>query len=87
MDLVVRGHTDDTEAGKNGQYTKFELSALRAAECVQYIIEKGQIASTRVKAASYADSQPIAPNTSEENRAINRRVEFLYHSPEMANLY
>lgn len=87
VDLVVRGHTDDQEAGKNGGLSKFELSALRSAACVRYIVEKGQIPATRVKAAAYADSQPIAPNTSEENRAINRRVEFLYHSQEMANLY
>jgi len=87
VDLVVRGHTDDTETGNNGALSKFELSALRAAVCVRYIVEKGGIPSTRVKAAAYADSQPIAPNTSEENRAINRRVEFLYHSQDMANLY
>jgi chemotaxis protein MotB len=86
VDLVVRGHTDDLEAGSNG-LSKFELSALRAAACVRYIVEKGGIPATRVKAAAYADSQPIAPNTSDQNRAINRRVEFLYHSQEMANLY
>ncbi|WP_243366534.1 OmpA/MotB family protein [Fundidesulfovibrio soli] len=85
VDLVVRGHTDDAESG-NGM-SKFELSAMRAASCVRYIVEKGGIPSTRVKAAAYADSQPIAPNTSDQNRSINRRVEFLYHSPEMANLY
>lgn len=86
VDLVVRGHTDDIEAGTGGQ-SKFELSALRAAACVRYIVEKGGIESTRVRAAAYADSQPIAPNTTEQNRAINRRVEFLYHSQEMSNLY
>jgi chemotaxis protein MotB len=87
VDLVVRGHTDDLEAGNNGGLGKFELSALRAAVCARYIVEKGGISATRVKAAGYADSQPIAPNTSDENRAINRRVEFLYHSQDMANLY
>lgn len=87
VDLVVRGHTDDIEAGNNASMSKFELSALRAAVCVRYLVEKGGIEATRVKAAAYADSQPIAPNTSDENRAINRRVEFLYHSPEMANIY
>lgn len=87
VDLVVRGHTDDVEAGNGGNMSKFELSAMRAASCVRYIVEKGGIPSTRVKAAAYADSNPIAPNTSDQNRAINRRVEFLYHSQEMANLY
>jgi len=87
VDLVVRGHTDDIEAGKNGGFSKFELSALRAATCVRYIVEKGNIESTRVKAAAFGDSQPMVPNTTEENRSINRRVEFLYHSADMANIY
>jgi chemotaxis protein MotB len=86
VDLVVRGHTDDIETGSGG-LSRFELAALRSATCVRYIVEKGGIPTTRVKAAAYADSQPITPNTSDRNRAINRRVEFLYHSPEMANLY
>ena len=85
INLVVRGHTDDAEMAGSQFPSKWELSATRAAAAVRYIIEKGGIASTRVRAVGYADSVPLVPNTSDQNRAVNRRVEFFYHSPDMAN--
>lgn len=84
VSLVIRGHTDDSENG-NGLYpSKWELSAARAAAALRYILAKGggAIAPTRLRAAGYADSRPLVPVMSEENRAVNRRVEFYYHSPE-----
>jgi len=84
VDLVIRGHTDDTETG-NGLYpSKWELSAARAAAALRYVLAKGDgaIAATRLRAAGYADSRPLVPAINDENRTINRRVEFYYHSPE-----
>ncbi|HWR04125.1 MAG TPA: flagellar motor protein MotB [Humidesulfovibrio sp.] len=84
VNLVIRGHTDDTENG-NGLYpSKWELSAARAAASLRYVLAKGNgaIAATRLRAAGYADSRPLVPAMNEENRAVNRRVEFYYHSPE-----
>lgn len=84
VSLVIRGHTDDSETG-NGLYpSKWELSAARAAASLRYVLAKGggAIAATRLRAAGYADSRPLVPVMNEENRAVNRRVEFYYHSPE-----
>jgi chemotaxis protein MotB len=85
VDLVIRGNTDDAETG-NGLYpSKWELSAARAAAALRYILAKGdgKIAATRLRAVGYADSRPLVPAINDENRAINRRVEFYYHSPEV----
>jgi len=84
--LIVRGHTDDTEAKSSPNFSKFELAALRAATAARYIVEKGGIASQNVTSVGYADSKPLVPNTSDQNRAINRRVEFLYQSTDMATI-
>ena len=84
VNLVIRGHTDDTETG-NGLYpSKWELSAARAAAALRYVLAKGNgaIAATRLRAAGYADSRPLVPDINAENRAVNRRVEFYYHSPD-----
>ncbi|MBU1040204.1 MAG: flagellar motor protein MotB [Proteobacteria bacterium] len=84
VDLVIRGHTDDTETG-NGLYpSKWELSAARAAASLRYILAKGNgaIAATRMRAAGYADSRPLVPVFDDASRTANRRVEFYYHSPE-----
>jgi len=85
MNLAVRGHTDDEETGGSVYPSKWELSAARAAAAARYIIESAGISSTRVKAVGYADSNPLVPNTTAENKAVNRRVEFYYYSPDMQN--
>lgn len=86
MDLAVRGHTDDEETGGSLYPSKWELSAARAAAAARYIIESAGISATRVKAVGYADSNPLVPNTNAENRALNRRVEFYYYSPDVPNV-
>jgi chemotaxis protein MotB len=36
-----------------------------------------------MKAVGYADSQPLLPNNTDENRAINSRMEFYFHAPSV----
>ena len=82
INLTVRGHADDGEAG--GPYpSKWELSAARAAAAARYLAEKADIPTTRLRAVGLADSQPLVPPTSPENIARNRRIEFFYSSPDM----
>ncbi|MDQ7032665.1 MAG: OmpA family protein [Desulfonauticus sp.] len=83
FDLVVRGHTDDRPVHSKKFPSNWELSAARAAAAARYIIEKGGINPARVKAVGYADTRPLVPNTSEANRALNRRVEFYFKRPEV----
>ncbi|WP_320006448.1 OmpA family protein [Maridesulfovibrio sp.] len=81
FNLVVRGHTDDRATKNNIYSSNWELSAARAASCLRYILEKSGVSSKRVKAVGYAGTKPLVPNTSNRNRAINRRVEFYYQPP------
>lgn len=82
LNLTVRGHADDAEAG--GAYpSKWELSAARAAAAVRYLAEKAQIPTTRLRAVGLADSQPLVPPTTPDNIARNRRIEFFYSSPDL----
>jgi len=72
-DLIIEisAHTDDigTEQYNN------KLSERRADSVVKYLTEKG-ISLERLVAKGYGESTPVVPNTSEENRAQNRRVQF-----------
>lgn len=70
--LSVEGHTDAQGASNYNQ----ELSAARAAAVRQALIDKG-IASGRLKAVGFGESQPLADNNSDAGRAKNRRVEFV----------
>lgn len=69
--IEIGGHTDD----KGTSTYNLELSKERAAAVVTYLIGKG-VDAARLKAIGYGESKPLVKNSSEENRAINRRVEF-----------
>jgi len=79
--MVVRGHTDNSETRSKKFPTNWELSSARAASALRYIIEQGGIESKRLKAVGYADTQPLVKNDTPENRKKNRRLEFFYHKP------
>lgn len=51
------------------------LSEKRALAVKNYLVEKGA-SPKQLQTQGYGESSPVAPNTSEETRALNRRVEF-----------
>jgi OOP family OmpA-OmpF porin len=53
------------------------LSRKRAEAVKKYWINKG-VPSSKIKAVGKGITNPIAPNTTEEGREKNRRVEFIY---------
>ncbi|KAE9629235.1 hypothetical protein FEE96_12830 [Parasedimentitalea maritima] len=73
-DLVIEigGHTDSL--GKASQNVR--LSERRADAVSEYLHEKG-IPETRMKVTGYGETQPLVPNNTAQNRAKNRRIEFL----------
>ncbi len=83
VDLKVMGHTDDTPVEKGSLYpSNWELSAARAGAVVRYILSHSKaIKPTRLQAIGLADTRPLVPNISPENRAKNRRVEFYFYRP------
>jgi len=75
--VQVEGHTDSTPINTVQFPSNWELSTGRAAEIVHYMIEVGGIAPERMSAAGYAFYHPVAPNTTSEGRARNRRVDII----------
>jgi OmpA-OmpF porin, OOP family len=69
--LKVEGHTDDrgTPAGNKA------LSAARAASVAKWLVDHG-IAKERLTSEGFGQERPLEPNTTEEARSKNRRVEF-----------
>ena len=70
----VEGHTDSVGGHRYNQ----GLSQRRAQSVVDYLTHKG-VAASRIHAAGYGESRPVASNTSEDGRAKNRRIEFKVH--------
>ncbi len=68
--IEIGGHTDNTGSAA----TNTRLSQARAAAVMAYLASKG-VAPDRMVAKGYGPSQPVAPNTTVDGRALNRRVE------------
>lgn len=75
MTIEIRGHTDDV----GNDQTNFALSADRAFEVLKYLSSKG-VPGKRMTAKGFGETKPVAPNTTEEGRAMNRRTEFMIKS-------
>jgi outer membrane protein OmpA-like peptidoglycan-associated protein len=70
--IEIGGHTDNSGDRK----FNITLSENRAKAVNDYLIKYGQIDADRLSYKGYADSRPIVPNDSPENKARNRRTEF-----------
>lgn len=67
--IEIAGHTDNVGSPAANQ----ALSQRRAEACRAYLISKG-VDGTRLRAAGYGDTQPIASNKTAEGRQKNRRI-------------
>jgi chemotaxis protein MotB len=75
--IIIEGHTDDQILAGSNIESNWELASLRATSVVRYLIKYHDIEPSRLAAISYADQKPLVANTSDENRAKNRRIEIL----------
>lgn len=70
--LEIAGHTDsDGDSAAN-----LALSTRRAQSVVDYLIKAG-LPKERVIATGYGNAKPVAPNDTDENKAKNRRIDFV----------
>ena len=77
MYIELSAHTDDV----GSEQYNLRLSQQRGESARKYLIRKG-VAAKRIIAKGYGKSKPLVPNDSDENRAINRRVEFTINEIE-----
>jgi chemotaxis protein MotB len=82
--INIKGHTDNIPISTRAFPSNWELSAIRATTVLKYLVLKG-IKPQRLTATGYGDIIPLAPNTTDENKARNRRVEFVLEKNETNN--
>lgn len=68
--VEIRGHTDS----QGSHELNMRLSERRAMAVVDYLISKG-VKPAQLKAVGLGPDQPVAPNTTAQGRAENRRIE------------
>jgi OmpA-OmpF porin, OOP family len=69
--IEISGHTDDT----GSPAYNIDLSLKRAKAVYDYLVGKG-VERSRLEYKGYGQSKPMAPNDSDHNKALNRRIEF-----------
>ncbi len=73
LGVEIIGHTDDT----GGDTVNQTLSENRAVSVREALVELG-IDADRLTTSGRGSSEPAVPNTSAENRARNRRIQFIF---------
>lgn len=75
--IRVEGHTDNIPIN-NGQYSSnWQLSAIRAANVVQFFQSKVGIKPEKLSVGGYGEYKPVAANSTDSGRARNRRVDII----------
>ncbi|BCS86889.1 OmpA/MotB family protein [Pseudodesulfovibrio sediminis] len=77
QNIKIIGYTDNIRPSQGSRFhDNWEISAMRAVNVLRELLKMG-LESTRLTATGLAYLNPLYPNTSEEYRAKNRRVEFV----------
>lgn len=80
--IRVEGHTDSVPVSNPHYKSNWDLSALRASNVAQIIINDSGISPNRVSVIGYGEYRPKADNKTNEGRLENRRVDILILNSE-----
>ena len=79
--IEIIGHTDNIPI-KSGPYEDNDyLSAARAIETAQYLIEAKNLDSSKISFSGKGEREPVDTNATADGRARNRRIEFRIYTP------
>jgi len=70
-DVIIGGHTDSTGPEPLNEH----LSQQRAEAVRQYLVANGIVPFEKIIAVGYGSMRPLASNSTEEGRAMNRRID------------
>lgn len=72
--IEIEGHTDNVPHNGERYRDNEELSDARARAVFSYLLEHTSINPANMKHSGMGDRQPVADNSTEEGRSLNRRV-------------
>jgi chemotaxis protein MotB len=83
ISILIEGHTDNVPyQGKGPLKGNWDLSTKRATSIVTLLLTHKEILPQNLTAAGRGEFLPVAPNSSKDGRAINRRIEVVL-SPKL----
>ncbi|MDF1583358.1 MAG: OmpA family protein [Methyloprofundus sp.] len=80
--IYIEGHTDNRPIATRQFPSNWELGAARALSVLHFLSQES-IPESRLRATTYADTQPISNNDEPTGRQKNRRVNLIIKMPDM----
>ena len=75
--IQIEGHTDDVPIVTPQFPSNWELSSARAIAVLRLFVDEIDINPETLTATGYGEYHPVAPNTTVDGRAKNRRIEIV----------
>ena len=75
--IRIEGHTCNLPIRTARYPSNWELSTTRATNVVRFLVQQVGLEPDKLSATGYGEFRPMVPNTSEKNRALNRRVDIV----------
>lgn len=85
MLMRIEGHTDNTRL-PGTSLSNWDISVDRSVSVMRFYNRGKLFSMDRLSAVGYGATRPAVPNTSEENKAKNRRVDFVLRSNKTPGL-
>ena len=82
--ISVEGHTDNVPIDSARFRSNWQLSSARAIAVAEELFATGQLDQGRFAVTGYADTRPLVPNDSSQNRATNRRVDIVIKQNDLS---
>jgi chemotaxis protein MotB len=79
LPVEIEGHTDNKPIQNDMYPSNWELSTARAVNVLRFLVQQGKVPPEHIAASGRSEHHPLLPNDTEENRAANRRVEFIFN--------
>jgi chemotaxis protein MotB len=80
---IVESHSDDGQLRSPDYVSGWELTSARATSLTRYLIRRHNMAPDKIVPIGFSDQRPLLPNTSNDNRRKNRRIELLITTAEL----
>ncbi len=73
--VVIEGHTDNVPVHNSIYGTNWELSFQRTLSVMKFFVGQFKFTPNQLSGTGYGEYRPLVPNSSDANRAKNRRIE------------
>lgn len=80
--FIIEGHTDNIPINNYRFNDNWDLSSSRANSVIRYFTQVKGLDVNKFNSAAYGEFKPLVDNSTEENRAKNRRVNILIVATE-----